>query len=108
MSCQTTCDGDFLGLGDVGTVIDVDACTDISTGTTFQLLMLKPDRTTEVIWSATLHPTINTKIRYVTAPGDLDQAGQWLGNVRVVLPTGTFTSPAAFNFYVVDKHKQPR
>lgn len=73
VSCTCT-DEDRLYVGDVGTVIDVDTCIDLSGASSVSLLVRKPDGTV-VTWSGSVADT--TKIRHTVGGGDLDQAGEY-------------------------------
>ena len=61
-------------VGDIGTKIIVDTCTDCTAATVRRLVVLKPDNTT-VTWVATQEGT--TQITYTTILGDFDQAGDY-------------------------------
>ena len=63
-SCGTGCDGPSqFYLGDIGTEIIVDVCSDISTATLVSLKVMKPDGT-EHTWVGTVYQT--QYIRYIT------------------------------------------
>lgn len=83
-SCDT--DGKYYA-GDTGTEIIVDTCSDITTATTADLLVEKPDGTVET-WSGSVYDT--TKIRYIVQSGDFDQAGEYFLQAYVVMPGGTW------------------
>ena len=72
-------------VGDIGTEIILDALTDISSQTVLQIKYKKPDKTTG-FWPASVQDT--TKAKYVTAEGDLDQAGTWQLQIYVELSGG--------------------
>jgi hypothetical protein len=87
-------------VGDEGTEIIVDTCSDISAATVTDLIVRKPDGT-QVTWSGAIYDT--TKIRYVTTTGDFDQAGRYRLQAYVEMPgwkgfgeTTTFKVLAAF------------
>lgn len=69
-------------VGDIGTEIIVDCGVDISTATTHNLMMQKPDLT-----SVELVGTIHNEnfIKYTTIDGDLDQAGIYRIQSKVVI-----------------------
>lgn len=73
-------------VGDVGTEIIVDTCSDISTSTVRDLLVEKPDGT-RVTWHGSVYET--TKIRYVVRAGDFDQAGEYSVQAYVEMPGWT-------------------
>jgi len=75
-------DGKYY-VGDVGTEIIVDTCSDITTATVTDLLVEKPDGTL-VTWSGDVYET--TKIKYVVQAGDFDQAGEYILQAYVEMP----------------------
>lgn len=77
-------DGKYY-VGDVGTEIIVDTCSDISTATLARLIVEKPDGTIEN-WDGAVFET--TKIRYVVSVGDFDQAGKYNLQAYVEMPGG--------------------
>lgn len=74
-------------VGTVGTVIDVDVGTDISTATTTEIRFIKPDKTTTGTWVAAQHPTDVNKIRYTIISGDWDTPGVWTANAFIAFAT---------------------
>jgi len=84
MACDTSCDGpDKYYVGDVGTQLLVDVCSDITTATLVALDVTKPDGTA-VRWVGTVSDT--TKILYVVAVGDFDQAGEYRLQSYIEMP----------------------
>jgi len=76
MAVCTTCSDDHkYYVGDIGTEIIVDTCTDITQATVTDLNVEKPDGT-DVVWHGSIFET--TKIRYVVQQGDFDQAGEYM------------------------------
>lgn len=75
MTVCTNCDSEGkYYVGDIGTEIIVDTCSDISAATEMKLSVEKPDG--EVVeWSGTLYDTTN--IKYVVQDGDFDQSGEY-------------------------------
>ena len=65
-------------IGDVGTMIRLDTCQDVSTGTDLKIYYKKPISGTIGSWTATLDSVDNNKIYYITQSGDLDEKGTWL------------------------------
>ena len=61
-------------VGDIGTEIIVDTCSDITASTVAKLLVEKPDGTL-VEWDGSVYDT--TKIKYVIKDGDFDQVGEY-------------------------------
>jgi len=79
-------------VGDVGTVIELDAGIDLSSQTSIAINVRKPDGS-EVVWTATVRGSDPTKAYHVAAAGDLDQAGTYLLQLAATLtgPAGTWT-----------------
>ena len=71
-------------INDIGTELIVDCGTDISTATTTNLLVSKPNGKV-VTWVGTISNT--TCIKYNTLLNDLDQAGEYKLQAYIVLPT---------------------
>ena len=100
-SCGTGCDGPSqFYLGDIGTEIIVDVCSDISTATLVSLKVMKPDGT-EHTWVGTVYQT--QYIRYITQVGDFDQVGEYRVQPYIEMPgwegrgdTATFKVSATF------------
>ena len=88
MSCLTTgCNADTkYFVGDVGTVLLVNVCTDITAATLAALDISKPDGTT-VRWVGSVYNT--TYISYVVQSGDFDQTGEYRVQSYVELPSWT-------------------
>ena len=74
--------------GDIGAILEVDTQnTSSPTTTTFTLIITKPSGATSD-WGGTMD--YNTGIlTYETLSGDLDEAGQYLAQVRSVSSDGT-------------------
>ena len=79
-------------IGDTGTVITLDCGQDISAATARSIEVRKPDGTTASL-AATASGT--TSIRYTTLAGTLDQAGQWVLQAKVTLPSGVWLGASA-------------
>lgn len=75
---------DKVYVGDVGTIITVDCGEDISTATVNNLVIKKPDGTTET-WTGSIYNS--NYIRYTIQSGDLDQSGVWKVQSVVTLPS---------------------
>ena len=87
-------------VGDVGTEIVVDTCSDITAATKTDLLVEKPDGTL-VTWSGDVYE--GTKIRYVVQAGDFDQTGEYTLQANIAISgwtgrgnTTTFKVTSAF------------
>ena len=90
---STCCDGESRYYqGDVGTVILVDTCNDITTATKVSLKVKKPDGTlTE--WVGTVSGT--TVIRYVVQVDDFSQVGYYRVQSYVEMPGGIWRGDTA-------------
>ncbi len=73
---------------DYNHVLTIDCVNTITSGTTFEILVIKPDETEET-WSGALSGTHS--IVYTTIDGDFDQAGIYQFNARVSTATGQWT-----------------
>ena len=73
---------------DVGLVIELDTKTDLTTGTTFQILWTKPDLTTGTWVAAVVGAPADGIIAYTTLTGDIDQAGTWCLHANVIYSAG--------------------
>ena len=101
MTVCTTCDAEGkYYVGDVGTELIVDTCTDITAATVARLLVEKPDGM-EFAWDGAVYET--TKVRYVVQSGDFDQVGEYQLQVYLEMPgwsgkgnATTFRVSAAF------------
>ena len=76
--------------GEIGSIVIVNTDVDLTTATTVELHVKKPDGTV-VVWIPTVY-TIqssepNQYLRYLTLSGDLDQAGKYYVQPYVVFPT---------------------
>jgi hypothetical protein len=86
-----------IHVGDIGTRFDITVVEDgeplnISSATTKELIFRKTDKTTVTKEAAFVTNGADGKIRYVTADGDLDQAGVWKLQVHLILPDGEWKS----------------
>jgi len=79
-------------MGDIGTVIELDAGVDLSSQTSIEIRVKKPDGTQDT-WSATVRGSDPTKCFHATVAGDLDQAGEYKLQLAATLtgPVGTWT-----------------
>lgn len=69
-------------VGDIGTVIELDCVSDISTATVTKIRYQKPDRKVGE-WPAVRS---GNKISFTTVSGSLDQAGTWRLQAYVEMP----------------------
>ncbi len=70
-------------VGDIGTEIILDCGTAVTTSTVRNVIARSP-RGAKKTWAASVDGTNN--IKYVTAAGDLDQAGDWRIQAYVEMP----------------------
>ncbi len=85
-------------VGDIGTLFTVtlkdheDLVVDISSATTKLLVFEKPNG--DNLEKTALFTTDGTdgKLKYTTVSGDIDTAGSWRIQAKVVIPSGTFFS----------------
>ncbi len=84
MTCSTPCDcpGKYY-VGDIGTIIIIDVCSDITTATLMALDVTKPDGTTDR-WVGSLSGS--TSIQYVVDVDDFDQAGEYRVQSYIEMP----------------------
>jgi len=95
-----------IHVGDVGTTFrlnieeclsGVDTAVDVSGATTKQIIFRKPGKTLDTQTAAFTTDGTNGQIEYVSQSGDIDAAGQWSMQGKVILAAGTFfTSPVPF------------
>ncbi len=104
---MSTIDQTIAVVGDVGVQIAVtlfdastNAAKDISAATTTEFKLRKPDATV-VTWSASFATDgTDGRLAYVTITGDLDQAGVWLLETRIVAGTQDYRSVTQSQFRV--------
>ncbi len=73
-------------VGDIGTTITLETSVDLSSATTKEIKVRKPNGE-KVTWTASVVST--TKLRFTTISGTFDQAGVWSFQAYVVLPSWT-------------------
>jgi hypothetical protein len=86
-----------IHIGDIGTVFEIElkdclTVVNISSATVKQIIFQKP--TGEVLTKTAIFSTDGTdgKLRYITVANDLDLAGTWKIQAKVVLSSGTWSS----------------
>lgn len=96
-------------VGDVGTVFQITVLDgdggpvlDISSATEMKLFLRKPNDT--VLSNVAVHVTDGTdgKMKYVGQAGDIDMAGRWFMQGKIVLPAGTWYTDTT-SFVVEDR-----
>jgi len=90
-----------IQVGDIGTVLkftirdygeDLTPIVDISTATTKQIILQKPDGST-VLKTATFETDgTDGVLTYTIASDDIDESGQWKAQAIVVLSTGRWST----------------
>lgn len=86
-----------IHVGDIGTVFEVTVqesgtALNISTATVKQILLEPPSGTMLTKTAAFVTDGTDGKISYTTILGDLSEAGQWLLQVYLEMPTGKWHS----------------
>ena len=103
MSCEIL---PRLFVGDTGTILNFDLEHDVSSATTREIHVRRPDKS-EAIWSAVAHPSDVNKIRYTTISTDLDMAGLWRANAVVDLTTPSWDGTGdTVEFEVFEKYQK--
>lgn len=77
-----------IGLVIHGTIKEDDVAVDVSTVTTKQIILRKPNGTVLTKTAAFTASGSNGQIQYVTVAGDLDVTGRWEAQAYVVFPAG--------------------
>lgn len=84
----------------IGTVLDSGVAVDISSASSIQMFIKKPDQTTLTKTASFNSDGTDGKMKYVTVSGDIDQAGNYKIQGKVVLGTATyFSSVSTFKVY---------
>lgn len=92
-------------IGEEGKPVDVDIGTDISGSTSRTIRVTKPDGSV-VAWPAIVHPSANTKIRYIVQSGDWDLVGDWYAFGEVVLPGFPVLKGGTFKFRIYGEYEE--
>lgn len=80
-----------VGINFVDRIKDEDGnIFDISAATTLQFIFRKPGGTTITRTASLFEGGTTGKLSYVSIAGDLDTAGKWIIQTKVILPTGTW------------------
>jgi hypothetical protein len=89
-----------IGTTLIGTVLDSGIAVDISSASTIQMIIKKPDQTTSTKTASFNTDGTDGKMKYVTVSGDIDQAGNYKIQGKVILGTATyFSSVSTFKVY---------
>ncbi len=96
-----------IHVGDIGTVFEItivddnDAAIDISTATTLQIIFKKPNNRGTLTKTATFtNSGTDGKLEYATISGDLDTAGLWYIQGKVV--EATYTNSSEIDSFLVE------
>ena len=81
-----------IGTTLVGTVLDGGVAVDISSASSIQMILSKPDQTTLTKTASLNSDGLDGKMKYVTIDGDIDQAGNYKIQGKVVLGSATYSS----------------
>lgn len=92
-------------LNDVGTifeltVMDCNVLLDISAATKMDLVFKKPDNSTITVAMSFVTDGTDSLLKYTTVLNDLDQVGDWQGQLDITFPSGKWHS-STFDFRVV-------
>ena len=93
---------DAVGVAIKARVIEDEAAVDVSTSSTKQIFLKKPDGTIVIKTAAFVTDGIDGWLQYVTVAGDLDASGTWEYQPYVVLPGGYDGRGARLSFEVRD------
>ena len=89
----------FVQQGAVGTTLQLEllddgAVVDVSSATTKEIILEKPDGSTVTKTAAFVTDGTDGKIKYTTIAGDLDQVGRWRIQGRIISSSGNWPSEA--------------
>jgi hypothetical protein len=91
---------DDIGTTLVGTVLDGGAAVDISSASSIQMIIKKPDQTSLTKTASLNSDGTDGKMKYVTVAGDIDQVGNYKIQGKVVLGSATYySSVSTFKVY---------
>ena len=85
-------------INDVGTELQIECESDLTSATVRKLIIKKPDLT-EVEWPCTFNVTYPTKLFYIILLNDFDQEGDYTGQAYIENPDGKWRGET-FNFAV--------
>ena len=84
----------------VGTVLDSGVAVDISSASSIQMFIKKPDQSTMTKTASFDSSGADGKMKYVTVSGDIDQAGNYKVQGKVAIGTATYySSVSTFKVY---------
>ena len=81
-----------IGTTLVGTVLDDGAVVDISSASSMQMIIKRPDQTTMTKTASNYTDGTDGKMKYVTVTDDIDQVGNWKIQGKVVIGSATYYS----------------
>ena len=89
-----------IGTALIGTVKDDGAVVDISSASSMQMIIKRPDQTTMTKTASNYTDGTDGKMKYVTVDGDIDQTGNWKIQGKVVIGSATYySSISSFKVY---------
>lgn len=89
-----------IGTTLIGTVVDDGAVVDISSASSIQMVIKKPDQTTMTKTASLNSDGLDGKMKYITVDGDFDQAGNYKIQGKVVIGSATYySSVSTFKVY---------
>jgi len=81
-----------IGTTLIGTVLDDGAVVDISSASSMQMIIKRPDQTTMTKTASNYTDGTDGKMKYVTVTDDIDQVGNWKIQGKVVIGSATYYS----------------
>ena len=89
-----------IGTTLVGTVLDGGAAVDISSASSMQMIIKKPDQTSMTKTAINYTDGTDGKMKYVTVTDDIDQVGNYKIQGKVVIGSATYySSVSTFKVY---------
>ncbi len=87
-----------IHVGDTGTIFkmtllkDVGVPMDVSTATTLQFVFLSSHKRRFVVTAVKTNDGRDGIVQYASVPGDLDVAGPWKFQAKIITPLGSWSS----------------
>lgn len=100
MTINTTIQKDDIGTDFDITFLEAGSAVDISGATTKQLIFRAPDAVTSAKAGTFITDGTNGQLRYTTIADDIDEAGHWHIQGKIINASGTFYSSIE-DFYVL-------
>jgi len=99
MTINTTIQKNDIGTRFDLTFLEAGTAVDISSASTKSIILTAPDATKTTYAGTFITDGTNGQLRYTTVTGDIDQAGHWHLQGKVIITAGTFSSSVE-DFYV--------